>query len=230
MKSKRGSLGPTWQFSGGGIGLVNELVAIIAALVGSSGIASILAGGTQFRRTHRLQAQIKELDASKKLLEGQPRERAALEAAAATVALELAAQILIKADNSRLVAGGFAMSSMMGFLMIIFGYMPPDTASGFLLFPLPRLSEGANFPLAAAGVAVLFAGYIAFFIYVYLRLSRRRREHLIARLLSEPDSSALDSSAILSAARAITDREHSQPTKTKAPEKERRPRWWNRSH
>ena len=187
---------------------MNELVAVIAALVGSSGIASILAGGTQFRRTHKLQAQIKELDASRKFLADQPRERTALEAAAATVALDLAAQVLIKSDTRQLVLLGFVGSSLSGFAMIGFGYMPSHSAD-FLLFPLP-VPSSVNFPLITAGMAVLFAGYIAFFIYVYLRLSRRRRERFITRVLQEPD--VLGYSAILLAARAITDPTDSAPT------------------
>lgn len=180
---------------------MNEIVAVIAALVGSSGVASILAGGTQFRRTHKLQLQIKELDASKKLFADQPRERTALEAAAATVALDLAAHILIKSDTRRLVLLGFVGSSASGFAMIAFGYMPSRSAD-FLLFPLPVRSS-VNIPLITAGFGVLFAGYIASFIYLYLRLSRRRRERFIARVLQEPH--VYDSSAMLLAARTITD-------------------------
>jgi hypothetical protein len=62
---------------------VNEIVAVIAALVGSSGVASILAGGTQFRRTHRLRSQLIELDESKQLVVPESREHSALQASVA---------------------------------------------------------------------------------------------------------------------------------------------------
>lgn len=197
---------------------MNELVAVLAALVGSSGIASILAGGTQFRRTHKLQPQIQELDASKKLLSDQPRERAALEAATATVALELAAHVLIKADTRRSVLLGLGGSSFIGAAMAAFGYLPPDAADDLLLFPFPAPKEG-NVALIDSGVAVLFSGYIALFLYVYLRLSRRRRDRLIRSLLAEPEAHAVDSAVILRLARATTDpmddRQNSKPSDRK---------------
>lgn len=183
---------------------MNELVAVIAALVGSSGIASILAGGTQFRRTHKLQAQIIELDAAKKLLSDQPRERAALEAATATIALELAAHVLIKADTRRLVLLGLGGTSFIGAAMVAFGYLPPYAVGDFFFFPLPAPKEG-NVALVVSGIAILLSGYVALFLYVYLRLSRRRRDRLIRSLLAEPDAHAADSAVILRVARAMTD-------------------------
>ncbi|MDD1477069.1 hypothetical protein [Arthrobacter sp. H16F315] len=181
---------------------MNEVVAIIAAIVGSSGLASILAGGTQFRRTTRLHAQIKELDAAKNLLPDETRERAALEASTATVALELAAYVLVKADTRRLILLGLVGTSFIGANLMVFGYLPENSVTSLVLFPLPVPAD-ANMPLIITGIVVLMSGYVAFYVYIYLRITARRRAKLIRRLLREP--AAISSVQVLRVSREMSD-------------------------
>lgn len=185
---------------------MNELVAVIAAIVGSSGLASILAGATQFRRTHRLQAQLKELDAAKNLVQEASRERAALEASMATVALELAAYILIRGDVRRLVLLGLVGTSFIGAVLIVFGSLPHDPLKAF------GFREGdVNMPLVVAGIVVLMSGYIALYVYVYLRLTAGQRSKLIHGLLSEPEG--LTPAEVLRVSREMTDYRPTGPRK-----------------
>lgn len=173
---------------------MNEVVAVIAAILGSSGVASILAGGTQFRRTHRLQAQLKELHAARQLVPPESIECRALEASVATIALELAAHVLVRGDARRLVLMGCMGTSFIGALLAVAGAMPPETASAaWVFFPFP-VSEGANATFVWLGFLIVVAGYVALYIYVYLRLSARKRARLVSQLMQDP---AIDSAEIL---------------------------------
>lgn len=180
---------------------LNEFVAVIAAILGSSGVASILAGGTQFRRTHRLQSQLKELDAAKQLVPPGSIESSALEASVATVALELAAHILIRGDARRLVLMGCVSTSLIGALLAVSGTMPSTTAGAwFVFFPFPS-PEGANVPLVMLGTLIVLAGYVALFIYVYLRISARGRSRLVSKLIKDH---AIDAAEVLQISRQMT--------------------------
>lgn len=169
---------------------MNEFVAVITALVGTSGVASILAGGTQFRRTHRLRAQLKELDESKQLVAPESKEHYALQAAVATLALELAAYVLIKRDSRRLVLVGIIATSAVGAYLLTAGVTGPGSFEAWFFAPL---GAPQDLVMAIAGLIIFMSGYTAIFIYVYLGITARQRQRFIWRLLKNPDQSDTDS-------------------------------------
>lgn len=177
------------EFSGGPRS-VNEVAALIAALVGSSGVASIVAGGTQFRRTHRLRAQLKELDEAKHLVTPESTEHAALQASVGTIALELAASVLIKHDSRRLVLFGISLTSAVGAYLLTAGIIGPGP-SDVWFFQAPKDSV-----MSLAGLIIFLTGYVALLVYLYLGITARRRERFISRLLFQ-GSETSDSDAIL---------------------------------
>jgi hypothetical protein len=171
---------------------VNEIIAVIAALAGTSGVASILAGGTQFRRTHRLQAQLKELDAVKQLVVPESQECRALEASVAALALELSAYVLIKHDARRIVLLGIVLIAFVGTYLVFAGYLGPGSMGDLLMYPFGQPEDPA---ITIAGLVIFMTGYIAIFIYVYLAFTAKRRRHFTARI-SKPGTK-IDSDTIL---------------------------------
>lgn len=163
---------------------MNEIVAVIAALVGSSGVASILAGGTQFRRTHRLRSQLIELDESKQLVVPESREHSALQASVATVALELSAYIMIKNDSRRLVLLGIMLTASVGTYFITAGLTGPGLLGPWVFFPFGAPQDTV---MTYSGLIIFMTGYIALFLYLYLRLTARKRQRFITRILDEPE-------------------------------------------
>lgn len=152
-------------------------------------MASIIAGGTQFRRTHRLHSQLKELEEAKHLVAPESRERSALEASVATVALELSAHILIKRDTRKLVLVGVVLTAFVGSFLIFTGYMGSASLGDLLFFPLGAPADSnAAIPLIVSGMVIFLTGYVALFLYAYVRITASRRRRLISRLMTAPDT------------------------------------------
>lgn len=170
--------------------LLNEIAALIAALVGSSGVASILAGGTQFRRTQKLRTQLKELDEAKQLVTPESREHVALQASVATIALELAAYVLIKHDSRRLVLFGISLTSAVGAYLLTVGLTGPGS-SDVWFYQAPQDSV-----MSLAGLIIFLTGYVALLVYLYLGITARRRERFMSRLLFQ-NSESPDAETIL---------------------------------
>ncbi|CAN7242274.1 hypothetical protein LJR078_001039 [Arthrobacter sp. LjRoot78] len=161
---------------------MNELVTLIAALIGSSGIASVIASGTQFRRTHRLHGQLKELDAACKLMEPLTVEALALGAARASVALELTAHVLIKRSSRLLTLFWifFALAVAAGFILSAAGARP--------LTPLPDPKEEggiARIVILLSGLVIILVVQVWLMVATILGYTAHRRRRLIRDLVAE---------------------------------------------
>ena len=196
---------------------MNEVVAVIAALAGTSGLASIIAGGSQFRRTHRLQSQLKEIDAATKLVTPGSREAGALNAALASSAMELSAYILIKHDVRRLIALGLALLLVSGVALIFFGTVG---AAGFdSASPLfgSVFTTRVDTAMVAAGGITIGAAYVSIYVYAYLRITARSRQSFIDKLCQQGND-GLDSEMVLKLAREDSTSERaSRPAQPQLP-------------
>ena len=162
---------------------MNELVALIAAVVGSSGIASVVASGTQYRRTHRLHTQLKELDASCKLVEPGTVEAIALAASRANVALELASYIFIK-RNSRLLT-----ALWMSFALTLAAAFIQNALEATPLVPLPiPQGEGAipRIVMLLVGLILILIVQVWLMVATILGYTAHKRRRFIKELLREP--------------------------------------------
>lgn len=144
-----------------------------------------------------MQSQLKELDGARRLVSPESREYGALQASVATLALQLSAYVLIKRDTRRLVLTGIVVTAFVGTYLVFRGYLGPGDVDYFLFFPFggPHTEKAVDISLITAGLITFFTGYVAAFIYLYLRLTERRRQRFILRLMQEP--ATVDSDTIL---------------------------------
>ena len=165
---------------------MNEIIALIAAVLGSSGIASLVTNGALFRRTHRLQRQIAELNDTYKLMDENSMESTALKAARTHLCLELTAQVMIRGRTwivSLLYFMGLLVLLTMGFAII-------ETAQ--IKGPVrPRL-DGAEISLEMAAfnlvgsVIIVIAGTLVQIAVLWLTAAKWRRS-LVSRLLHQEE-------------------------------------------
>jgi hypothetical protein len=128
--------------------------------------------------------QLKEVDESKHLVTPESKEHYALQAAAATLALEIAAHVLIKHDSRRLVLLGIIATSAVGAYLLTAGVTGPGSFEAWFFAPF---GAPQDLVMAIAGLIIFMTGYTALFIYVYLGITARQRQRFIWRLLKRPD-------------------------------------------
>lgn len=147
---------------------------LVAAVLGSTGIASLLSGISQLKRAKRLQGLLKELDLAVTTVPTDSRECIALKAAKEQVALDLASDVLIKRDARILILVGFALGVASGLFIV---YMGMGVIQSDFLEAMT--GKGGNSTLFLAGVIVIAVFYIAVLMFLYSRQLQQRRQRFV---------------------------------------------------
>jgi hypothetical protein len=160
---------------------LNELVTLIGVLIGTGGLASLLSGASALQRTRRLQRKIRVLHDSSALFEPGGQVAAALEAAKALTALDLAASTLMKSRVIGRITFGIAVLALTGGYTIWIG-MGGD--SPLLLAP----STYKDAPLVGLGTAAVAVAELFWLVRTYLAGDLQAREQIIRtlRTVSQP--------------------------------------------
>lgn len=160
---------------------MNEIVALIGVLIGTSGLASMLSGVASLHRTRRLQGKLRVLHDSSELVEPIGQVALALEAAKSLTALDLAASVLMKSRVLGRITFGVTVLALMG------GYFIWVGIGGFSPFLLPS-SSYQDAPLVALGTTVLAVAEIFWLVRIYVASDSHARELLIRKLRSTPEA------------------------------------------
>lgn len=156
---------------------LNELLALVAVLIGTGGLASLLSGVASLQRTRRLQKRLRELHKASQFFEPTRQEATALEAAKALTALDLAASVLIKSRALGRLTFGITVLAVVGVYSVwigLGGYSP------LVLAP----SDYSDAPLVALGTVALGVAEVFWVVRNYLLGDVKARERIIRELRS----------------------------------------------
>lgn len=156
---------------------MNELLTLVGVLIGTGGLASLLSGVASLRRTRRLQKRLRELHKASQFFEPTRQEAAALEAAKALTALDLAASVLIKSRALGRLTFGITVLALLGVYSVWIGF---GGYSPLVLAP----SDFSDAPLVGLGTVALGVAEVFWVVRNYLIGDDKARERIIRELRS----------------------------------------------